>query len=81
MPGEYKYLSLIIFPLLTSASSISDGDEMNFVLLTLVEYLGHTNPLISGLAYDEVVLHLSQSIAIADRTRFKQFLIIRPSPL
>ena len=27
---------------------------MNLVLLKLVEYLGHTNALISGLAYDEV---------------------------
>ena len=27
---------------------------MNLVLLRLVEYLGNTNPLLSGLAYDEV---------------------------
>jgi serine/threonine-protein kinase ATR len=27
---------------------------MNVVLLRLVEYLGHTNPLICGVAYDEV---------------------------
>ncbi len=27
---------------------------MNLVLLKLVEYLGHTNPLICGLAFDEV---------------------------
>ena len=37
-----------------SLSSISTGDEMNLVLLKLVEYLGHSNALISGLAYDEV---------------------------
>lgn len=33
---------------------ISSDDETNIVLLRLVEYLGHANPLISGLAYDEV---------------------------
>ncbi|KAL6718301.1 serine/threonine-protein kinase M1 [Lecanora helva] len=33
---------------------ISAGDEMNLVLLRLVEYLGNTNPLLSGLAYDEL---------------------------
>ncbi len=27
---------------------------MNLILLKLVEYLGHTNALICGLAYDEV---------------------------
>ena len=37
-----------------SLSSMSSGDEMNLILLKLVEYLGHTNALISGLAYDEV---------------------------
>ncbi|KAL8939500.1 MAG: hypothetical protein Q9216_003328 [Gyalolechia sp. 2 TL-2023] len=33
---------------------ISSGDETNIVLLRLVNYLGHTNPLICGLAYDEL---------------------------
>lgn len=33
---------------------VSTGDEMNVVLLRLVECLGHTNPLIYGVAYDEV---------------------------
>ena len=37
-----------------SLSRMSTGDEMNLILLKLVEYLGHTNALISGLAYDEV---------------------------
>ncbi|KAL8900267.1 MAG: hypothetical protein Q9207_005780 [Kuettlingeria erythrocarpa] len=32
----------------------STGDETNIVLLRLVDYLGHTNPLICGLAYDEL---------------------------
>ncbi|CAO1598571.1 serine/threonine-protein kinase M1 [Xanthoria calcicola] len=33
---------------------VSSGDEMNIILLRLVEYLGHTNPLVCGLAYDEI---------------------------
>lgn len=33
---------------------MSVDDEMNLVLLRLVEYLGNTNPLLTGLAYDEV---------------------------
>lgn len=40
--------------MLTIKHRISSDDETNIVLLRLVEYLGHTNPLISGLAYDEV---------------------------
>ena len=35
-------------------ASVSNNDEMNIVLLRLVEYLGHTNPLICGVAYEEV---------------------------
>ncbi|KAL9586349.1 MAG: hypothetical protein Q9212_000967 [Teloschistes hypoglaucus] len=33
---------------------ITSGDETNIVLLRLVEYLGHTNPLVCGLAYDQI---------------------------
>lgn len=36
------------------ARRINDGDEMNLVLLKLVEYLGHANALLSGLAFDEM---------------------------
>lgn len=39
---------------LTDMSSITEGDERNIILLRLVEYLGHTNQVICGLAYDEV---------------------------
>lgn len=50
---------------------------MNLVLLKLVEYLGHTNALISGLAYDEVrvsCIHLTHILLIY--YRFKRYLII-----
>ena len=35
-------------------STVGDGDELNLVLLKLVEYLGHPNAFLCGLAYDEV---------------------------
>jgi serine/threonine-protein kinase ATR len=34
--------------------SVSSDDELNIVLLRLVQYLGHPNPIIYGLAYYEV---------------------------
>ena len=37
---------------------------MNLILLKLVEYLGHTNALISGLAYDEVRPYYTDLIQI-----------------
>ncbi|MCJ1394432.1 serine/threonine-protein kinase M1 [Xylographa bjoerkii] len=36
-------------------ATVSSEDEMNLVLLRLIEYLGHTNPLICGLAYEELL--------------------------
>lgn len=33
---------------------ISNDEEMNIVLLRLLEYLGHANPFVSGIAYTEV---------------------------
>ena len=50
---------------------------MNLVLLKLVEYLGHTNALISGLAYDEVKIsctHPTHILLIVYRS--KRYLII-----
>ncbi|KAL9615276.1 MAG: hypothetical protein Q9167_000247 [Letrouitia subvulpina] len=34
---------------------VLNGDETNIVLIQLVKYLGHTNQLICGLAYDELL--------------------------
>ena len=45
---------------------------MNLVLLKLVEYLGHTNALISGLAYDEVgasYMQLSHILLMYSRSK------------
>jgi serine/threonine-protein kinase ATR len=33
---------------------VSEDDELNIVLFRLVQYLGHTNPFIHGLAYTEI---------------------------
>ena len=56
LPGMLSLLASIerAHPL----SRVSKGDQMNLVLLKLVEYLGHTNALLCGLAYDEVSCHL-----------------------
>jgi serine/threonine-protein kinase ATR len=35
---------------------ISNDDELNIVLLRLVAYLGHSNPVISGVAFNEVIV-------------------------
>ena len=56
LPGRVYQASSSKKRVLTHGGSISNGDEMNIVLLTLVEYLGHTNSLVSGLAYDEAGL-------------------------
>jgi serine/threonine-protein kinase ATR len=40
----------------TDSLSICTEEELNIVLLSLVEYLGHTNSLVRGVAYDEVRL-------------------------
>ena len=54
--GSYSYVRWKkLFIIITDKNiSISSEDEMNLVLLRLIEYLGHTNPLISGLGFEEV---------------------------
>lgn len=50
---------------------------MNLVLLKLVEYLGHTNALISGLAFDEVEAHCTHPThMLLIYYRSKRYLII-----
>ena len=36
-------------------------DELNIILIDLIEYLGHTNPLLCGIAYNEVSSRLPTS--------------------
>lgn len=50
---------------------------MNLVLLKLVEYLGHTNALVSGLAYDEVRSYHTNPIHMSlIHYRSREYLII-----
>lgn len=35
-------------------SRIFIDEELNLVLLQLVQYLGHANPIVSGVAFNEV---------------------------
>ncbi len=49
-------------------SHFADGDritkdeELNIVLLGLVGYLGHSNPIVSGAAFNEVSYRLSENV-------------------
>lgn len=54
-----KYVYVIIISYWFRNSSIclyrvSDDEEMNIILLRLLEYLGHANPYVCALAYNEV---------------------------
>ena len=49
-------------------AKVSSNDEKNIVLLRLFEYLGHSNTLICGLAYDELLVIFSHSSYIAMQT-------------
>jgi hypothetical protein len=43
-----------IFRFQANFNRILEDQDLNMVLLKLVEYLGHTNPVISGVAFNEV---------------------------
>ena len=49
-----------------------DGSELNLVLLRLVEYLGHANPLISGLAFLELE-KVASGRSVSPNDLFKPF--------
>jgi hypothetical protein len=42
--------------MLKSANNVrtADDDELSLILLSLVAYLGHRNPLVSGVSFNEV---------------------------
>lgn len=56
---------------------------MNIILLRLVEYLGHTNPLVCGVAYDEVSKllirerYLTNSPQIQKISKYSSYLVMR----
>ncbi|RKF54549.1 Protein kinase rad3 [Golovinomyces cichoracearum] len=47
-------------------------DELNLVLLALVQYLGHSNPIISGVAYNEI-LRLAKALDLSVLRLFSPF--------
>lgn len=38
----------------TDPTRVVQDQELNAVLLKLLDYLGHTNPIVSGVAFNEV---------------------------
>ncbi|KZF22699.1 hypothetical protein L228DRAFT_247070 [Xylona heveae TC161] len=53
-------------------AAAAGDEELNLVLLQLVEYLGHTNLLIHGSAYNQI-LRLSQLFGLTPRAFFRPF--------
>ncbi|EAS29766.2 UVSB PI-3 kinase [Coccidioides immitis RS] len=53
-------------------AEVSGDEEMNIVLLRLLEYLGHTSPFISGVAYTELS-KLAQHLALTPAALFRPF--------
>lgn len=55
--GRYAFLDFLITTfrfLLTDGSRVLNDDGLGLVLLRLVEFLGHANPVISAVAFNEV---------------------------
>ncbi|KAL4976514.1 hypothetical protein BDW66DRAFT_166349 [Aspergillus desertorum] len=50
----------------------SNDEEMNIILLRLIEYLGHPNPFICGVAYTEI-LKLAQQLVVSPAGLFRPF--------
>lgn len=44
-----------------SLHRVSDDEEKNIILLRLLEYLGHPNPYICAVAYNEVSVFIQSS--------------------
>ncbi|KAI9373995.1 hypothetical protein BJX61DRAFT_532757 [Aspergillus egyptiacus] len=53
-------------------AELSNDEEMNIILLRLIEYLGHPNPFICGVAYTELS-KLAQQLAITPARLFRPF--------
>ena len=57
---------------LTQVAMIVGDEELNIILVRLTEYLGHTNPYITGLVYAEIQ-HLAQSLHTSIWLLFRPF--------
>jgi hypothetical protein len=42
----------------------ADDDELSLILLSLVAYLGHRNPLVSGVSFNEVSFRTESKISL-----------------
>ncbi|POS87854.1 hypothetical protein EPUL_000219 [Erysiphe pulchra] len=51
---------------------IAMDDELNLVLLALVQYLGHGNPIVSGVAFNEI-LRLAKALNLSVSRLFSPF--------
>ncbi|ETI22234.1 hypothetical protein G647_06307 [Cladophialophora carrionii CBS 160.54] len=69
--GEVSLQETVIMALTQMAQVVGD-EELNIILLRLVEYLGHTNPYISGLVYAEIQ-HLAQCLQTSVWVLFRPF--------
>ena len=52
----------MVMPSANIGRRIEAEEETNLILLRLVEYLGHANPFISNLAYEEVCLAMNYGL-------------------
>jgi hypothetical protein len=70
VPNSQNYLSSVPLVSQMNLCSVSEDEEKNIILLRLLEYLGHTNPYVCAVAYNEVSLY--------DRDRFAYLSSLRP---
>lgn len=55
--GKLEGIISLEYPGLVNESNsvrVVQDQELNVVLLKLLDYLGHTNPIVSGVAFNEV---------------------------
>ncbi|KIW67369.1 hypothetical protein PV04_06630 [Phialophora macrospora] len=69
--GDVSLQETVIVALTQMAQVVGD-EELNIILVRIVEYLGHTNPYISGLVYAEIQ-HLAQSLQTSVWVLFRPF--------
>jgi len=52
--NSQKYPSPVSLVLQLDLCSVSEDEEKNIILLRLLDYLGHPNPFVCAVAYNEV---------------------------
>lgn len=64
--ARYERLDNALQRLANIRLRVCGEDELPIILLQLVEYLGHTNALICGMAYNEVYDHFNAMLYVAN---------------